>query len=71
MRYFERQGKSTRDAFAPGDVVAWRLSNGLYHIGVVSSARGAADFTVVHNIGYGALNEDVLRAFHIIGHYRW
>ncbi|HYS53721.1 MAG TPA: DUF1287 domain-containing protein [Thermoanaerobaculia bacterium] len=71
MRYFERKGKSTRDAFKPGDIVAWRLSNGLYHIGVVSTRRGATDFSVVHNIGYGALNEDVLRAFEIIGHFRW
>jgi uncharacterized protein YijF (DUF1287 family) len=71
MRYFERKGKSTRDKFQPGDIVAWRLPGGLYHIGVVSTARGTADFKVVHNIGYGALNEDVLRAFQIIGHYRW
>jgi uncharacterized protein len=71
MRYFERKGKSTSDAFKPGDVVAWRLSNGLYHIGIVSTRRGPTDFSVVHNIGYGALDEDVLRAFQIIGHYRW
>ena len=71
MRYFERKGKSTSDAFKPGDVVAWRLSNGLYHIGIVSTQRGQTDFSVVHNIGYGALDEDVLRAFQIIGHYRW
>ena len=71
MRYFERKGKSTRQSFQPGDVVAWRLPNGLYHIGIVSTARGRTEFTVVHNIGYGALNEDVLRAFQIIGHYRW
>ncbi len=71
MRFFERNGKSTSDAFKPGDVVAWRLSNGLYHIGIVSTRRGGTDFSVVHNIGYGALDEDVLRAFEIIGHYRW
>jgi uncharacterized protein YijF (DUF1287 family) len=71
MRYFERKRKSTRQSFAPGDIVAWRLPSGLYHIGVVSTSRGRSDFTVVHNIGYGALNEDVLHAFQIIGHYRW
>ena len=52
--------------FETGDVVAWRLPNGLYHIGIVSGAN-----SVVHNIGYGAKNEDVLHAFRIIGHYRW
>ena len=71
MRYLERKRKSTSAAFKPGDVVAWRPSNGLYHIGIVSTRRGRTDFSVVHNIGYGALDEDVLRAFQIIGHYRW
>ncbi len=73
MKFFERRGKSRslRDAYEPGDVVAWRLPNGLYHIGVVSRVRGASDYLVVHNIGYGAKNEDVLRAWTIIGHYRW
>jgi uncharacterized protein len=73
MKFFERRGKSLslRDAYAPGDVVAWHLPNGLYHVGVVSAARGASDYLVVHNIGYGAKNEDVLRAWTIIGHYRW
>lgn len=70
MKFFERHGKSLspRDSWMPGDVVAWRLPNGLYHVGVVSAADGAS---VVHNIGYGAKNEDVLRAWTIIGHYRW
>jgi len=73
MKFFERRGKSRAlgEAYEPGDVVAWRLPNGLYHIGVVSTARGASDYLVVHNIGYGTKNEDVLRAWTIIGHYRW
>jgi uncharacterized protein YijF (DUF1287 family) len=75
MRFFERKGKSIRKdaAYEPGDVVAWRLPNGLHHIGVVSNARNGAgsDYLVVHNIGYGTQQEDVLRAFEIIGHYRW
>ena len=73
MKFFERRGKSLslRDAYEPGDVVAWRLTNGLYHIGVVSAVRGAGDYLVVHNIGYGAQNEDVLHTWKIIGHYRW
>jgi hypothetical protein len=76
MTFFARRGKSLAlDAasFEAGDVVAWRLSNGLYHIGVIANAR-VADGTrplVVHNIGRGAQEEDVLTAFTIIGHYRW
>lgn len=71
--FFARRGKALApdDAYEPGDVVAWRLPSGLYHVGVVSSARGARDYLVVHNIGDGAKNEDVLRAWTIIGHYRW
>jgi uncharacterized protein YijF (DUF1287 family) len=75
MRYFARRGKSLGlDApYAPGDVVAWRLPNGLHHIGVISTQPAVAegDYLVVHNIGSGARAEDVLRAFQIIGHYRW
>src|ERR1043166_1363914 len=39
MTYFQRQGKALPlDAtYEPGDIVAWRLPNGLDHIGVVSS----------------------------------
>lgn len=75
MKFFDRRGKSValRGEYEPGDVVAWKLSNGLYHIGIVSSVRNAAatEYLVVHNIGSGAQTEDVLRAFEIIGHYRW
>jgi uncharacterized protein len=75
MKFFERRHKSLGNgaSYEPGDVVAWRLANGLYHVGVVSNTRngGNSEYTVVHNIGYGARNEDVLHAFEIIGHYRW
>ncbi|HEV8581683.1 MAG TPA: DUF1287 domain-containing protein [Thermoanaerobaculia bacterium] len=75
MRYFERRGKHLpSDAgYQPGDVVAWRLPNGLYHIGVVTGdpVPGENRPFVVHNIGSGARKEDVLYAFRVIGHYRW
>jgi uncharacterized protein len=75
MRYFERKGKKLplADPYQPGDVVAWRLSNGLYHIGMVAEDRvpGTDRPYMIHNIGAGARKEDVLRAFVILGHYRW
>jgi uncharacterized protein YijF (DUF1287 family) len=75
MTFFSRTGKAVAisAAYEPGDVVAWRLSNGLHHIGIVSNVKNARrdEYLVVHNIGSGAQNEDVLRAFEIIGHYRW
>ena len=75
MKFFERRGKKLgiREPYEPGDVVAWRLPSGLYHIGVVGDVRSPtrSEYLVVHNIGSGAQLEDVLRAFEIIGHYRW
>jgi uncharacterized protein YijF (DUF1287 family) len=74
MTYFARRGKSLPlDApYLAGDVVAWQLPGGLYHIGVVSNDRTpSGEPLVVHNIGNGAQNEPVLRAFKILGHYRW
>jgi len=68
MTFFARRGKSLAlgAPYEAGDVVAWRLPGGLYHIGVVVSGE-----TVVHNVGNGARSEPVLHAFTIIGHYRW
>jgi uncharacterized protein YijF (DUF1287 family) len=75
MRYFERRRKQLPldGAYETGDVVAWRLLNGLHHIGVVAEERVPRQSRpyVVHNIGAGARKEDVLYVFEIIGHYRW
>jgi uncharacterized protein YijF (DUF1287 family) len=75
MTFFRRRGKALPlDApYEPGDVVAWRLPNGLLHIGVVSTrpAPRRSHRLVVHNIGQGTQLEDVLHAFEKLGHYRW
>jgi uncharacterized protein YijF (DUF1287 family) len=75
MKYFDRKGKSLslENAYKPGDVVAWRLPQGLYHIGVMAEERvpGTDRFYVIHNIGAGTRREDILHEFEIIGHYRW
>ena len=78
MKFFKRKGKSktiTRKGsdYLPGDIVAWRLPNGLPHIGLVSDKKTTAGnrFRIVHNIGAGTQLEDVLFEFEIIGHYRW
>ncbi|HUR80296.1 MAG TPA: DUF1287 domain-containing protein [Thermoanaerobaculia bacterium] len=59
--------------YKPGDVITWRLTGGLAHIGLVSDvpARGTDRYLVVHNIGAGAQIEDVLFAYEVTGHYRW
>ena len=77
MRWFERQGwarsmSALPGDYAPGDIVAWKLSgSGLLHIGIVSD-RKARDGTplILHNIGRGTQEENLLFAHAIIGHYR-
>lgn len=78
MTYFGRQDKSLpvtndRAAYLPGDVVAWELSDGIEHIGILTnlSAETNKNYLIVHNIGAGARVEDVLMAWKIIGHYRY
>jgi uncharacterized protein YijF (DUF1287 family) len=78
MTYFKRAGKaieitSSSKDYLPGDVVAWRLDNGLLHIGIVSNIRSRENerHFVIHNIGAGARLEDVLFSWRIIGHYRY
>lgn len=75
--YFDRQGKSLpvtneRADYLPGDVVAWELSPGVEHIGILTNLSSEADkhYLIVHNIGAGARVEDVLLTWKIIGHYR-
>lgn len=76
-RYFTRHGKSfgsrSADAdFEPGDLVTWRLDSGVPHIGIVSDRRNASGRPLIlHNIGAGTQEEDVLREWTITGHYRY
>lgn len=78
MTYFDRQRKSLpvtndRANYLPGDVVAWQLSDGVEHIGILTNLSSEPDkhYLIVHNIGAGARVEDVLLGWKIIGHYRY
>jgi uncharacterized protein YijF (DUF1287 family) len=78
MTWLNRQRKSlpiTQDRadYLPGDVVAWDLSEGLEHIGILTNVSSEADqhYLIVHNIGAGARIEDVLLTWKIVGHYRY
>lgn len=77
MTFFERKGKAkpianVADDFIAGDVVAWKLPNNLYHIGIVSDDVNELGIPIiVHNIGSGTKKADVLFSWKIIGHYRW
>jgi uncharacterized protein YijF (DUF1287 family) len=76
MTYFKRAGFTvplTRTAadYLPGDIVSWDLGRGILHIGILSDSKapGGQPF-VLHNIGSGAREEDILFRYTIIGHYR-
>ncbi len=75
--YFKRNGQSLsitdKDSFLAGDVVSWRLpESNLPHIGIVSD-KLATDGTplIIHNIGRGTQEENILFAYPIHGHYRY
>ncbi len=75
--YFKQQGKTVPISqvgaeYLPGDIVEWRLSGGLPHIGIVSDRiGGSGNPEVIHNIGLGTREEDNLFDYDITGHYRW
>lgn len=64
---------SRRGSFKPGDLVTWMLPGNLPHIGVVSDrmAQDGQRPLVIHNVGAGPKEEDMLFAFPITGHYRF
>ena len=79
--YFTRAGYAlpkTKQAadYRPGDIVSWRLdgnsgSGGLPHIGIVSDrvARSGTPL-IIHNIGRGPEESDMLFDHKITGHFR-
>ncbi|OTG64317.1 DUF1287 domain-containing protein [Acinetobacter silvestris] len=73
MTYFKRQGYTVQEnQYLPGDIVTWDLGNGLVHIGIISNKVTLLSKTalVIHNIGYGTRENDILHEYKIIGHYR-
>ena len=78
MTYFARRGKSlpiSNEAtdYQPGDIVAWELSRGMDHVGIVTNMLSDSGdrYLIVHNIGAGTRIEDVLFDWTIKGHYRF
>jgi uncharacterized protein len=59
--------------YLPGDLVTWMLPGNLPHIGIVSDRRAAGTDRplVIHNIGAGPKEEDMLLAYPVTGHYRF
>ena len=74
--YLRRHGESLpledRDSCQAGDIVIWRLPGNRPHIGIVSDRR-AEDGTplIIHNIGRGTQEENILLAYPITTHTRY
>lgn len=75
--YLKRQGadlpisKKASD-YAAGDLVTWRLPGNLPHIGIVSENKSRAGTPlIIHNIGAGPSEDDILFEYKINGHFRY
>lgn len=76
--YFSRAGGALAmpvriQALRPGDLLTWMLPGNLPHIGIVSDQRSADGERplILHNIGAGPVEEDMLSRYPITGHYRY
>jgi uncharacterized protein len=76
--YFKRRKAAVEvshmaSAYAPGDLVTMMLPGHLPHIGIVSDTM-TADRTrplIIHNIGAGTQEEDILFRYPLTGRYRY
>jgi uncharacterized protein YijF (DUF1287 family) len=75
--FFKRRGASlpvTRKPqdYLPGDLVTWKLREGIFHIGVLSAGFADGHPLVIHNLCCGVKEEDILFApYPITGHFRF
>lgn len=76
--FFKRYGKELKisqknNEYKAGELVTWMLSGNLPHIGIVSNQL--VKFTtrpkIIHNIGRGPVEDDILFKYEITGHYRY
>lgn len=71
--YLRRRGFAVLDQnYKAGDIVTWDLGKGLVHIGIISDKTTIFAKTplVIHNIGLGTQENDILHHYKITGHYR-
>ncbi len=77
--FFKRHGRSLpihlgakfARYWKPGDLVFWKLDNGLNHVGILSDRINEFGYPyAIHNLRTTA-EEDVLAKWKIVGHYRF
>lgn len=74
QKYLISRGYRVKDAFKPGDIVVWKLQGRtkvLDHIGICSDKRNRqGEPLILHNINSGVKEEDVLKKYKIVDHFR-
>lgn len=71
MTYFMRQGWAVQDTnYQAGDIVTWELKGNRPHIGIVSDRKIGDRPLIIHNIGSGTRENDILYRYTITGHFR-
>ena len=76
--FFKRHGQklpvtSNASDYTAGELVTWMLPGNLPHIGIVSDVydKNSGHPLIIHNIGSGPQQEDMLFDYPITGHYRF
>jgi len=76
--FFKRKGEVlsiSRDVgdYRAGNLVTWMLPRNMPHIGIVSNeyVKGTRRPKIIHNIGNGPVEDDILFNYKITGHYRY
>jgi len=77
ITYFKRHGAAAPmtdkpQDYLPGDIVTWMLRPGTPHVGIVSDKVDpqSGNPLIIHNIGWGTRENDILFAYDMTGHFR-
>lgn len=75
--FFARKGQvlpidQDNETYLAGDIVTWKLPDGINHIGIVTNKKSSFGTPlVVHNSASGQRLQNILFHFKITGHYRY
>lgn len=65
-------GSTLAEDFLPGDIVTWRVSGWMPHIGIVSDKESVSGVPlIIHNMGWGTREDDILMQFPLAAHFRF
>jgi uncharacterized protein YijF (DUF1287 family) len=77
ITFFKRHGANLPlsdkpQDYLPGDIVTWMLRPGTPHMGIVSDKVDpqSGNPLIIHNIGWGTRENDILFAYDMTGHFR-